>query len=45
MARWTLDEARSIARDALLRAGASDAMARTTADALIDAEAQGLPSH
>ena len=45
MARWTLDEARSIARDALLRAGASDAMARITADALIDAEAQGLPSH
>jgi (2R)-3-sulfolactate dehydrogenase (NADP+) len=43
--RWTLDEARDIARAALARAGAGDAMAQSTADALVDAEAQGLASH
>ncbi|HEY5862396.1 MAG TPA: Ldh family oxidoreductase [Casimicrobiaceae bacterium] len=45
MIHWTVEEAREIARDALVRAGASDAMARSTADALVDAEAQGLASH
>ena len=45
MTRWTLDEARTIAHAALGRAGASDAMAQSTADALVDAEAQGLASH
>jgi len=45
MARWSIDEARDIARQALARAGASEAMAQSTADALVDAEAQGLASH
>jgi (2R)-3-sulfolactate dehydrogenase (NADP+) len=43
--RWTVDEARDVARAALTRAGASDAMAQSTADALVDAESQGLASH
>jgi (2R)-3-sulfolactate dehydrogenase (NADP+) len=43
--RWSLDEARAIALAALSRAGANDAMAQSTADALVDAEAQGLASH
>ena len=43
--RWSLDAARDIARQALARAGASEAMAQSTADALGDAEAQGLASH
>jgi (2R)-3-sulfolactate dehydrogenase (NADP+) len=43
--KWTLDEAREVARAALARSGASDAMARSTADALVDAETQGLASH
>lgn len=34
-----------MAQAALARAGASEAMARSTADALVDAEAQGLASH
>jgi (2R)-3-sulfolactate dehydrogenase (NADP+) len=38
-------ELRDLARRALERAGASEAMAITTADALADAEAQGLSSH
>jgi (2R)-3-sulfolactate dehydrogenase (NADP+) len=45
MARWSLEEARAIARDALARAGANETTARSTADALVDAEAQGLASH
>ena len=45
MTRWSIDEARAIAHAALARAGANDAMARSTADALVDAEAQGLSSH
>jgi (2R)-3-sulfolactate dehydrogenase (NADP+) len=45
MARWSLEEARAIAHDALARAGANEAMARSTAEALVDAEAQGLASH
>jgi (2R)-3-sulfolactate dehydrogenase (NADP+) len=45
MARWSLAEARAVAHDALARAGANQAMARATADALADAEAQGLASH
>lgn len=43
--RWSLDEARAIALAALSRAGANEAMAQSTADALVDAEAQGLASH
>jgi (2R)-3-sulfolactate dehydrogenase (NADP+) len=45
MARWSLEEARAVARAALARSGANDAMAQSTADALVDAEAQGLASH
>lgn len=45
MTRWSVDEARAIARTALARSGASAAMAESTADALVDAESQGLPSH
>jgi (2R)-3-sulfolactate dehydrogenase (NADP+) len=45
MARWSLAEARDVAYAALARAGANEAMARSTADALADAEAQGLASH
>ena len=40
-----LAELRDLATRALRRAGAADAMARTTADALVDAEARGLASH
>ena len=43
--RLGLDEARSLAVQALVRAGAGDAMAASTADALVEAEAQGLSSH
>jgi (2R)-3-sulfolactate dehydrogenase (NADP+) len=43
--RWLVDDARRIAHAALARAGASDIMARSTADALVDAETQGLASH
>ena len=45
MSTMTLDELRELATRALQRAGASEAMASTTADALVDAEAQGLASH
>jgi (2R)-3-sulfolactate dehydrogenase (NADP+) len=45
MSRWTLEESNAIARRALERAGANAAMARSTAQALVDAEAQGLASH
>jgi (2R)-3-sulfolactate dehydrogenase (NADP+) len=45
MTRWSIDEARAVARAALLHAGASEAMAQCTADALVDADAQGLASH
>lgn len=45
MARLTLDDARALAAAALARAGASDVMAKSTAEALVDAEAQGLASH
>lgn len=45
MAKLTLDEARTLAADALRRAGASEDMAQSTASALVDAEAQGLASH
>jgi (2R)-3-sulfolactate dehydrogenase (NADP+) len=45
VSRWTLEESNAIARRGLERAGASEAMARSTADALTDAEAQGLASH
>jgi len=43
--RLGLHEARSLAVQALVRAGAGDAMAASTADALVEAEAQGLSSH
>ena len=45
MARFTLDELRTLASHALRNAGASDAMAGATATALVDAEAQGLTGH
>jgi (2R)-3-sulfolactate dehydrogenase (NADP+) len=45
MTVMTLAELRDLAHRALLRAGASESMARSTADALVDAEAQGLSSH
>ena len=37
-----LDEAHTLAARALMRAGAGGAMAAATADALVEAEAQGL---
>jgi (2R)-3-sulfolactate dehydrogenase (NADP+) len=40
-----LSELRDLAQRALIRAGASEPMARITASALADAEAQGLSSH
>ena len=45
MPTLTVSELRDLARRALQRAGASEPMARTTANALVDAEAQGLASH
>ena len=45
MTVMTLAELRDLAHRALVRAGASESMARSTADALADAEAQGLSSH
>jgi (2R)-3-sulfolactate dehydrogenase (NADP+) len=45
MPTLALTELRDLATRALARAGASESMARTTASALVDAEAQGLPSH
>jgi (2R)-3-sulfolactate dehydrogenase (NADP+) len=45
MPTMPLAEVHDLARRALERAGASEAMALTTADALADAEAQGLSSH
>lgn len=45
MARHSVSELRDLAALALQRAGASQATARVTASALVDAEAQGLASH
>ncbi len=45
MPEFTLAELRDLALRGLLRAGASAAMAQSTADALADAEAQGIASH
>lgn len=45
MPRFAIAELRDLARRALERAGASETMARTTADALAAAEAEGLSSH
>jgi len=45
MPRMTLRALEDLARRALAAAGANDAMARTTAHALVVAEAQGLASH
>ncbi|MFO1317588.1 MAG: Ldh family oxidoreductase [Burkholderiales bacterium] len=45
MPRFTLTELRALAAGALRNAGANAAMADSTAQALVDAEAQGLASH
>jgi (2R)-3-sulfolactate dehydrogenase (NADP+) len=45
MPRLSIRQLRELAQRALTRAGANEAMASTTADALIYAEARGLPSH
>jgi (2R)-3-sulfolactate dehydrogenase (NADP+) len=45
MGRLSLEELRELARRALLRAGADETMASTTADALVYADARGLASH
>ena len=45
MPKFALSDLHDLARRALLSAGASEAMARTTADALTAAEAEGLSSH
>lgn len=45
MPTFTLAELHDLALRALQRAGASEMMARLTADALVNAEAQGLTSH
>jgi (2R)-3-sulfolactate dehydrogenase (NADP+) len=45
MPTLSLAELHDLAQNALQRAGASEAMARSTADALVTAEAEGLPSH
>ncbi len=45
MARLSATDMHALAMRALRNAGAGDAMARTTADALVAAELQGLPSH
>jgi (2R)-3-sulfolactate dehydrogenase (NADP+) len=45
MPTLTIAELRDLAARALANAGASEAMATTTAAALVDAEAQGLSSH
>jgi (2R)-3-sulfolactate dehydrogenase (NADP+) len=45
MSRVPVDNLESLARTALVRAGANDTMAETTAQALVWAEARGLASH
>jgi (2R)-3-sulfolactate dehydrogenase (NADP+) len=45
MPTFAVSDLRDLAQRALAHAGASEAMARITADALADAEAQGLSSH
>jgi (2R)-3-sulfolactate dehydrogenase (NADP+) len=45
MPRYSPEALRTLAADALARAGAHRAMAETTARALVDADAQGLASH
>jgi len=45
MPRYSPDALRRLATEALARAGASATMAATTAQALVDADAQGLASH
>ena len=45
MPKFALSDLHDLARRALLSAGASEAMARMTADALTAAEAEGLSSH
>ena len=45
MPRHTIDQVQALAYRALRNAGASEAMATSTARALAEAEAQGMPSH
>ena len=45
MAQLSMEEARALAERALRKAGAHEAMAASTAKALVRAEAQGLASH
>jgi (2R)-3-sulfolactate dehydrogenase (NADP+) len=45
MPRYSPDALRKLATEALARAGANASMAATTAQALVDADAQGLASH
>jgi len=45
MPRSSLEQLTALAADALARAGARREMAQATAEALVAAEAQGLPSH
>ncbi|MDO9384999.1 MAG: Ldh family oxidoreductase [Hyphomicrobiaceae bacterium] len=45
MAQLSMEEARALAERALRKAGAREAMAASTAQALVRAEAQGLASH
>ena len=45
MPRYSPDALRKLATEALARAGANATMAATTAQALVDADAQGLASH
>ena len=45
MAQLSMEQAATLVRRALARAGANDAMAAATAQALVLAEAQGLASH
>jgi (2R)-3-sulfolactate dehydrogenase (NADP+) len=45
MAHFTIDQAFALVHETLTRAGANAAMAQSTAQALVLAESQGLPSH
>jgi (2R)-3-sulfolactate dehydrogenase (NADP+) len=45
MAHFTIDQAQALVHQTLIRAGANEAMAQSTARALVLAESQGLPSH
>jgi (2R)-3-sulfolactate dehydrogenase (NADP+) len=45
MAHFTIDQAIALVHQTLIRAGANETMAQSTARALVLAESQGLPSH